>query len=599
MSTQPASAPSIGPTASRLILLGLWGAATIFMLVQNWAFISTLNFRDPDDAMRFVQVRDLLAGQNWFDLTQYRLNPPHGVPMHWSRLVDLPLALGILAMQSIFGADLGQRIALAGIPPLYLLGLFFIVRALCRRLGLAESTALLAAVLLATSVTLLVQCAPMRIDHHGPQVFYGALALLALVATDRHGGLMGLLAGIAMACWMQVSMEGLPYAVAMGGIFALRFLWRADGWADMRAYVPALTGASALLLLGTHGWQGSLVFWCDAMSPAYLLPLIAVSAVLLIAGHVMPRHSPLQRAMPLIFAGTAGLAFYLATSRQCLAGPFATLDPLVHELWYKNVLEGMPIDRQTPDMQLIILLPALLGLAGSAIGLRHAQSEDRRIAWGSLLLIQIFALAIAVNVMRAMTFAHLVALPGNAVLLAALMGAAQRLSLRPLRVPLTAAVALLTPFGAATATIALVDTAVNKPKATDSRYNCTVPKRLAGLNALPKATLFTPIDIGSHLLAYTSHSLTATGHHRNLEGMKAVVHAFAGGPAEARTIVTASSATYLAFCAGETEAIRFKTSYPHGLMALLMRGQQPDWLVPVPMRPGETIKVYRIVRPVA
>ena len=38
------------------------------------------------------EVRDLLAGQGWFDLHQYRMAPPEGTLMHWSRLVDIPLA---------------------------------------------------------------------------------------------------------------------------------------------------------------------------------------------------------------------------------------------------------------------------------------------------------------------------------------------------------------------------------------------------------------------------------------------------------------------------------------------------------------------------
>ena len=41
--------------------------------------------------MRLVEVRDLIAGQGWFDLTQHRLDPP-GVSMHWSRVIDAPLA---------------------------------------------------------------------------------------------------------------------------------------------------------------------------------------------------------------------------------------------------------------------------------------------------------------------------------------------------------------------------------------------------------------------------------------------------------------------------------------------------------------------------
>src|SRR5437763_9686188 len=72
---------------TRVILLIAWGAAVLSYLVARQVDFST------DDAMRLVQIRDLLAGQNWFDLTQYRLNPPAGVPTHWSRLIDLPIAL--------------------------------------------------------------------------------------------------------------------------------------------------------------------------------------------------------------------------------------------------------------------------------------------------------------------------------------------------------------------------------------------------------------------------------------------------------------------------------------------------------------------------
>lgn len=51
-----------------------------------------------DDAMRLVQVRDLLAGQSWFDVTQYRLGLETGTPMHCSRLIDLPIDVTIYAL---------------------------------------------------------------------------------------------------------------------------------------------------------------------------------------------------------------------------------------------------------------------------------------------------------------------------------------------------------------------------------------------------------------------------------------------------------------------------------------------------------------------
>ncbi len=59
-----------------------------------------INSYSTDDAMRLVEVRDFMAGQSWFDLTQYRLDPPNGVVTHWSRLIDLPQETGsaLLAM---------------------------------------------------------------------------------------------------------------------------------------------------------------------------------------------------------------------------------------------------------------------------------------------------------------------------------------------------------------------------------------------------------------------------------------------------------------------------------------------------------------------
>src|SRR5437763_854664 len=71
------------------------GAALLLGLVLTWprvlAVWQTGVFLDTDDAMRMVQVRDLMAGQGWFDMIAHRLDPPDGLLMHWSRVVDVPL----------------------------------------------------------------------------------------------------------------------------------------------------------------------------------------------------------------------------------------------------------------------------------------------------------------------------------------------------------------------------------------------------------------------------------------------------------------------------------------------------------------------------
>src|SRR3546814_1525893 len=67
--------------------------------------------------MRLMQVRGLLDGQGWYDLRQYRLNPPGGFDIHWSRLVDLPIAGLILLFKPFVGTGEAERLA-CGIAPL-------------------------------------------------------------------------------------------------------------------------------------------------------------------------------------------------------------------------------------------------------------------------------------------------------------------------------------------------------------------------------------------------------------------------------------------------------------------------------------------------
>src|SRR3546814_13905610 len=75
------------------VALIVWFIVHVVIFVSQWPAIAALRLADTDDAMRMAQVRDLLAGQGWWDLTQYTVNPADGgVLMHGSRIVDAPLA---------------------------------------------------------------------------------------------------------------------------------------------------------------------------------------------------------------------------------------------------------------------------------------------------------------------------------------------------------------------------------------------------------------------------------------------------------------------------------------------------------------------------
>ncbi len=280
--------------------------------------------------------------------------------MHWSRLIDLPLALVLATLKPLLGTWLAERATLVAVPLAQLFVLMVLIHRISRRLGLGPGTSILSVAMLGTSLSILIQFAPLRIDHHGAQVLCGGVAILALVNCWRRDGRMGLIAGTAMACWLQISLEGLPCAVAMGGVLAVRHVLRVDCWPDFRNYLIALTVASALMLFGTHYPSDALIPWCDSFSPAYLVPLAATCITVLLCSTAVPRNDMMSRASPLMLGGLAGGILFLLTARQCLAGPFDTLDPLVYDNWFLAVKEGMPVWTQRVDLQAMIVVPGLL-----------------------------------------------------------------------------------------------------------------------------------------------------------------------------------------------------------------------------------------------
>ena len=184
MTEAPAPEP-FGRIPFLACLLLAWLAASAFSLAVHWQSIGQFDMSDPDDHLRLVQVRDWLAGQSWFDVSQHRFDP-RGGDMHWSRIVDLPIAALILLFRPMLGTA-GAEAAAITLVPLLLLGgtmvsLGYAVRPLAGRGG-----ALLAALLVPLIPSLLNQMAPTRIDHHGWQIAMAAVCL-ALIVSSRGAG---------------------------------------------------------------------------------------------------------------------------------------------------------------------------------------------------------------------------------------------------------------------------------------------------------------------------------------------------------------------------------------------------------------------------
>src|SRR4051812_35745194 len=137
-----ASDENDGTDPQRRFWLGLallWLVVSLFMVVLVRGNIAAGVLPDGDDYMRLQQVRDLLAGQSWFDLHQYRYVPPVGAPMHWSRLVDIPIAALILIFRPFAGQLIAERITEIVVPLLTLGCVMALVATITRRVADARA----------------------------------------------------------------------------------------------------------------------------------------------------------------------------------------------------------------------------------------------------------------------------------------------------------------------------------------------------------------------------------------------------------------------------------------------------------------------------
>lgn len=567
-----------------------WALVAVLLLVTHAANIAARRFPDPDDIMRLVQLRDLLGGQGWFDLTQHRLDAPQGgVPMHWSRLVDIPLLLVTGALTPLLGAGAAEMAALVAVPLVTLfLAMLLAARLAWRLVGIEAAT--LAALVMALSAPLLFQFAPLRIDHHGWQVVCALAAANALAIRSPERA--GLVLGLALAAWLAISLDALPMALAFAGIAALRWLREPKERMMLARALQMLAFASLALFVATRG-VGDLAAHCDAVSPPFLAMLCwSALGVTLLAAPRLPLSWVLG-GFALTAAGALGIL--LIAAPQCVAGRFAASDPVVRELWLSQVREGLPIWHQATAVALQLLVLPLFGLL-AAWGLFLRSSDWLRRFWLDYLLVLLVALAATCLLARAgAVAAALAAVPLGWQLrqwLAALRGPASL----PRRLLAFAAILL-----AFVPTLPLMLWSEVGPRSADRLIaeqsarraaECDVARAAPALAALPQGEIVAPLDIAPALLLDTPHTLVASGHRRAAAGMRFTIDLFAADPARARAMLAARGTRYLALCPDLTELEVYAAHAPRGLADRLLHGAAPDWLEPVATE-GE-LRVWRI-----
>ena len=575
-------------------MLGLAGALLALGLhaLAGFPTLAAAN-GDNDSLLRLVEIRDLIGGQAWFDLHQYRMGPPGGFVMHWSRLVDAPIAAIIVVVSALTGKPAtGETVALfAWTTPLMAAALTFLLR--IARSVYDEWATMPAFIICTAALHFSGVFAPGDIDHHNVQLTLCLAAITALIV--GRGYMAGIAAGAACALMLAVGMETLPYVAVAGMTAAATYLLGDRLHAAKAAGLGmGLAGGGLATFVATVPASSWLMPHCDA----YSIPQFSVAATSGI-GLAVAAVSPLlgrsfgTRLAALLALGIAVAAVAVTAFPQCLADPYAGLDPKLQQFWLNQVTEAQPFWRVlsddwvkaagsyvTPILALIVL------------GLRLRRPSNA--AGWILMAFLTAAFVVSLWQVRGATFS----LPLAAIALAGWVGdwrnrtasTSDRLPL--LRMPLVWLVSLNVSWSAAAhaASAALGETA---PPASPAG-TCERPADYALLAAQRPTTVLAISNLGAPIRARSPHRVLAGPYHRNVTGNLLTLDAFTSTAEQARTTIQSNRIGLVALCRGNAETALLTAQAPDGLLATLVRDQPPDWLEKLPQDAGEPLEIYRV-----
>jgi hypothetical protein len=612
-----------GQSEWRWLILIAWLIVCAAYLRLYDSSIHWLSLGDTDDNMRYLQVRDWLAGQSWWDLSQHRMDPPRGANIHWSRLVDLPIA-ALMLLFRLFMSPMGaDRLAVGLAPLIPLLPLMLALAFTARRLG-HGGHGWFAAMLLPLGAQMgLSMYMPLRIDHHGWQLALAAITLAGLV--DRKWVRGGIVAGVASAASVAIGMEMMIYLAAGGALIGLRWIFKDGAARRMQPYALSLGATTAIGYAGFASHANRLPV-CDALSPVWTSILILASG-LLFALTLLPLRGWQQRLAAAALAGAVLAAFAWSSWPHCLGGAYQ-ISPELQKSWLAYIREAKPIMGEARSKWVPMVAMPLAGLVCALVGCWMARRDTERLwAWGTVLLMIAFAFALMFWQIRAAPAAQLLAIPpigwalwalltglagrrvaarvGAAICLLGLGSAVSAYSLYPLAnrimansgvAPATEASPVPTAGSAASARSTGAPARDSRRPAARANARCRTLPALQPLDQLPPALIFTMVDLGPRIIAVTRHSVIAGPYHRNESAILDIHHAMDGSPARFRQIAAAHRATYLLICPGFPEGTIYQQRSPKGFYARLARGETFDFLEPVTLRFSGTLpyRLYRI-----
>jgi len=586
------------PLAFAALLAVVWLSllfVRVFAAMQDPASLRL----DSDDALRMVEVRDLLKGQPWFDLTQYRMTPPAGVAMHWSRLIDAPLAGMVLLFRTFAAEPLAESLTASVWPTLLLLPTWLALGRIAQKLA-GEQAALVTLLLAMTSVYPLGFFEPGEIDHHNAQLAL-TFAGMALLLEFEQSAWSAAACAIVNMISLGIGVETLPYVFATCLVVAAQ--WTARGPAlrrSVRAFGIALAMASVCLLFGITAYHERNTTTCDTFSGLYAI-LAVVGGFGLAGASILPLRRIPARAAIVVALVLGLLVLVLALAPQCMRGPYAMLSPELDRIWLSRVEEAQPALLAAGTeigFFFVTYLYAVAGLAMSCASILLVD-RDKRMAAGVVAIVSFAAVLVTTFEIRGLPFAILAGIPGIAAIITrlaqrAILPGAWRMA------AMAAGLFLFGEFGFLIFGNYLLEGRTHvavRVAERNAALDCMGDKTTAQLAMLPRGRVASLVAASPAILLYTDHAVMAASYHRDAGAILDLYRLFTEPSDGAAAIIRRYGVDYLMTCrADEDYTFYIREGGPRGLLTNLDEGRVPSWLSPFPPSgPRGEVRVYKVI----
>lgn len=557
------------------VFLALLKAAVASMDIEG-AFLAS----GSDSLFRLVTVRDWLSGQGWFDTTQYRLMPPEGVSMHWSRYVDAPIGGLILFFGLFMAPGQAEMLAVAVWPTLLLLILIAVIVVGARRLFGLGAAAFSALAVVFWPFTSDFYFSVGRIDHHNVQVLMLAVMTVAFVWPHRDRA-AGAVTGIAAGFSLAVGLENFLYIVGIG----LLLLWhglrdiRSGAQLRIRVFSIALLVSACVFWAGQTGSEQMLLPVCDELGLP-VLTLLGVAMFACIASTLMTKATFGLRVIVALTITAAGVGVSHQLWLPCLDGPYGDLPIDVQQIISGSIEEAksaLSFAMTSPVLfnQMMTPVVVVFVLSGFFVIKDRLDDKQRTQRWIVLQLLVLTAVGIVASLFQirllSMASAAIILLAGYVLIKLFLTWRESRASNHLLGLLATLILVLSPSFIEAP-----IQSFIPKSQvaSTTQDAQCRSAAALAELRTLPTATILTPMNLGPRVLWATNHAVLSGPYHRSADAYFNGFMPFQMNEADFRRHINSIGADALVLCRNSAYDGAFATSLANGTAEV-------DWLTPM------------------